>query len=45
MAGVLAAVVLASRVVARSLQTHEGYARRSRLAGGRNPLRQNSSYL
>jgi len=40
-----AAVLLASRVVARSSQTHEGYARRSRLAGDQNPLRQNTSHL
>ena len=39
-----AAVLLASRVVARSLQTTEGYARRSRLAGGQNPLLRNTSY-
>jgi len=40
-----AAVLLASRVVARSLQTAEGYARRSRLAGGQNPLLRNTSYM
>src|SRR5436190_20578943 len=40
-----AAVLFASRVVARSLQTHGGYARRSRLAGGENPLRRNTSQL
>src|SRR6266568_1703749 len=40
-----AAVLLASRVVARSLQTTDGYARRSRLAGGQNPLLRNTSYL
>src|SRR5881409_964450 len=40
-----AAVLLASRVVAHSLQTPEGYARRSRLAGGQNPLLRNTSYM
>ena len=40
-----AAVLFASRVVARSLQTHGGYARRSRLAGGKNPSRRNTSQL
>ena len=40
-----AAVLFASRGVAPSLQTADGYARRSRLAGGQNPLRQNTSYL
>jgi len=40
-----AAVFLASRVVPRSLQTHPGYAHRSRLAGGQNPLLHNTSHL
>src|SRR2546426_6996852 len=40
-----AAVLLASRVVTPSLQTSEGYARRSRLAGGQNPLLRNTSYM
>src|SRR5205809_1103923 len=40
-----AAVLLASRVVARSLQTAEGYARGSRLAGGQNPWLRNTSYM
>src|SRR5436190_17602820 len=40
-----AAVLFASRVVACSSQTHGGYARRSRLAGGENPLRRNTSQL
>jgi hypothetical protein len=40
-----AAVLSASRFVARSLQTHQGYARRSRLAGGQNPWRRNTSHL
>src|SRR5436309_15845995 len=40
-----AAVLLASRVVACSLQTSEGYARRSRLAGGQNPSLRNTSYM
>jgi len=39
------AVFLASRVVPRSLQTHPGYAHRSRLAGGQNPLLHNTSHL
>src|SRR5213596_1286890 len=40
-----AAVLFASRFVARSSQTAEGYARRSRLAGNENSLRRNSSQL
>src|SRR5438093_6965412 len=40
-----AAVLLASRFVARSSQTAEGYARRSRLAGNENSLRRNTSQL
>src|SRR5258705_12171575 len=40
-----AAGLFASRGVARSLQTANGYARRSRLAGGENPWRRNTSQL
>src|SRR5437016_14215691 len=40
-----AAVLFASRFVARSSQTAEGYARRSRLAGNENYLRRNTSQL
>jgi len=40
-----AAGLFASRFVARSFQTHQGYARRSRLAGGENPLQHNTSHL
>jgi len=40
-----AAVLFASRFVARSSQTAEGYARRSRLAGNENSLRRNTSQL
>src|SRR5436189_1175607 len=40
-----AAVLFASRFVARSSQTAEGYARRSRLAGDENSLRRNTSQL
>ncbi len=40
-----AAALLASCVVARSLQTHGGYARRSRLAGGQNRWRRSTSQL
>src|SRR5262249_8762353 len=40
-----AAVLFGPDVVARSLQTPEGYARRSRLVGAKNPSPQTSSYL
>src|SRR5438132_917858 len=40
-----AAVLFASRFVARSSQTAEVYARRSRLAGNENSLRRNTSQL
>jgi len=40
-----AAGLFASRVVARSSQTADGYARRSRLAEGENPWRRNTSQL
>jgi hypothetical protein len=40
-----AAVLFVSRVAARSLQTHGGYARRSRLAGDENSSRRNASQL
>jgi hypothetical protein len=40
-----AAGLFASRFVARSFQTRQGYARRSRLAVGENPLRHNTSHL
>src|SRR5438445_13522747 len=40
-----AAVLFASRFVARSSQTAEGYARRSRLAGNENSLRRNPSQM
>src|SRR2546426_2256337 len=40
-----AAVLFASRFVARSSQTAEGYACRSRLAGDENSLRRNTSQL
>src|SRR5438874_10761283 len=40
-----AAGLFASRVVALSSQTAGGYARRSRLAGGENPWRRNTSQL
>src|SRR5438309_4440472 len=40
-----AAVLFASRFVARFSQTAEGYARRSRLAGNENSLQRNTSQL
>src|SRR5438309_1712377 len=40
-----AAVLLARRVVARTSQTHCGYARCSRLAADQNPRRQNTSHF
>ena len=40
-----AAVLFGPDVVARSLQTPEGYARRSRLVWPKNPSPQTSSYL
>src|SRR5262249_17999336 len=40
-----AAVLFGPDVVARSLQTSEGYARRSRLVWPKNPSPQTSSYL
>src|SRR5258708_38672662 len=40
-----AAVLFASRVVARSLQTHGGHARRPRPPGGAKPLGRDHSQL